>query len=175
MKNLISIRTLTRLFLLIFILFIGVETQAQKEKLALELRHVNKDKVKYLYKNKKIKFWYQGNKFSGNIDSIGVSSFFVNETEYKVSEIQKIKIKFRATQITGGILGGIGLIIDGLGINIILSADEAGCVAPLVVLVGIVVTAIGGVGTVAGATVFFIGKKYDLQKKWKLNIAQINY
>jgi hypothetical protein len=175
MKKITS-KFLPTIFLInIFILISISEIFAQKNEVVLELKKIESDKVKYLHEGKTIRFWYQGNKFSGNIDSIGISSFFVDGTEYNVSEIQKIKIRFRATLITGGIIGGVGLVVDGLGINILSGTEEAGCAGPLVMVVGIMVTAVGAVGTAVGTTVFFAGKKYDLDKKWKLNIVQINY
>lgn len=147
----------------------------EKENLVLEIRSIYKGKVKYISENKKVKLKYNNQKYKGFIDSIAPNSIYVKSQAFDIKNIEYIKIRFKTTQITGGLIGGFGLALDGLGIEMLLTPQDGGCGSALAVLVGAVVTTGGLIVTSVGASIFFIGKKYRLDNgKRTLTIVKLS-
>ena len=140
------------------------------------------DKVKQVKIGKKVRIWYEGEKYTGRLDSITSKTVFVKGQEFEIDKIDKIGIKFKATQITGAIVGTSGLLITALGTFLIIEAqdteglDAGEAIVKLLFLTafGVIIDAVGIAATITGASIFFIGKKYKKDKAWSYKAVQIN-
>ena len=165
------------LILITFILsvfFHAEELFAQNRNINTALEISKGSKLKYLKHGKKVKIWYEGQKYKVWIDSIGQNEIFTSEKTFEINKIDKIAIRFKATMITGSIIGTGGLVFTGLGTYVIvkglLSNDLGGAFA---VVFGIVIDMIGVPLTAIGTSVFFIGKKYKKNKGWQFKAVQL--
>ena len=113
--------------------------------------------------------------YKTDVEIMGISIFEIDKSD-------KIGIKFKATQITGAIVGTSGLLITALGTFLIIEAQDSeglGTGEAIVKLLfltafGIIIDAVGIAATVTGASIFFIGKKYKKDKGWNYKAVQIN-
>ena len=166
----------TVLFLSIFLFLFGnlntLYAQKNSVKTALELSKGTK--IKYVKPGKKVKIWSEGIKYNIWVDSISPDKIFTNTETFEINKIDKIAVRFKATIITGSIIGTGGLLFTGLGTYAILkglnSNDLGGVFA---VFFGIVIDAIGIPVAAIGTSVFFIGKKYKKSKDWKFKAVQV--
>lgn len=184
MKKLSFIRiTLFVLITLFFISFSGKKLIAQTDtydEVVIEMQ--KDDKIKEVKTGKKVRIWYEGEKHSGRLDSITTETIFTDGQEFEIDKIDKIGIKFKATQITGAIVGTSGLLITALGTYLIIEAqntdglDAMEALVKILVLsaLGIIIDAVGITATVTGASIFFIGKKYKKSKGWNYKAVQVN-
>ncbi len=158
----------------IFILISGLSytVYSQNMQTALELSKGNK--FKYIKPGRKATVWYEEEKYKVWVDSIGIDKIFTKNKIFKISQIDKIAVRYRGTMITGSILGTAGVIFTGLGTALIIkgliSNDLGGIFA---VIIGISADIIGIPLTSVGSAVFFIGKKYKKDKGWKFKAVQI--
>ena len=178
MKKL-SLIKVTSFFLitLFFISFSGKQLVAQTDtydKVVLEMQ--KDDKIKKVKIGKRVRIWYEGEKYTGYLDSITNETIFVDGQELEIEKIEKIGIKFKATQITGAVIGTGGLCLSVLGGVIIYNASKKQFLDGLIVLTiaGIFVEAVGILTTVAGTSILFIGKKYKKSKGWNFTAVQLN-
>ncbi|MCD4793950.1 MAG: hypothetical protein K8R54_11990 [Bacteroidales bacterium] len=184
MKKL-SLIKVTSFFLitLFFISFSGKQLVAQTDtydKVVLEMQ--KDDKIKKVKIGKRVRIWYEGEKYTGYLDSITNETIFVDGQELEIEKIEKIGIKFKATQITGAVIGTSGLLITALGTFLIIEAqdteglDIAATLAKVIILTafGVIIDAVGITSTTIGASIFFIGKKYKKSKGWNFTAVQLN-
>ncbi len=162
-------------FLAIFFLFnifLNTISFAQPGNVVLEMK--KGEKVKNIEEGKKVKIWYNGEKYSGNISSIKADSIFMDTLEFKIKEIEKIGIKFKGTIITGSIVGTVGLIFATFGTVAIISGYNSNSLGgAFVVLFGVVIDAVSVPVIIIGTTVATIGKKYKIEKGWEFKAVQL--
>ncbi len=169
MKNPRLTLVLISLFLLFFKL---INAQNNEIKTALEISKGTK--IKYVKAGKKISIWYEGEKYKVWVDSIGQNEIFTKNKVFEINKADKISVRFRATMISGSIIGTGGLLFTGLGTALIIkgiSSNDLGGV--FVAIIGIAVDIIAVPVTVIGTSVFFVGKKYKKSKGWRFKAVQI--
>ena len=162
------------LFLSVF-LFGNLNTlNAQKSSVNTALELSKGTKIKYVKPGNKVKIWSEVTKYTIWIDSISPNKIFTNTETFEIHKIDKIAVRFKATIITGSIIGTAGLLFTGFGTYAILkglnSNELSGVFA---VFFGIVIDAISIPVTAIGTSVFFIGKKYKKSKGWNFKAVQI--
>ncbi len=139
---------------------------------ALELSKGNK--IKYVKPGRKAVIWYKNQKYKIRIDSIGPDKIFTKTDSFQISNINKISIKFKGTQITGSIVGTAGVLFTGLGTYAIISGLQSNTLGgAFAVVFGIVIDIIGVPVAAIGTSIFFIGKKYKRTKGWDFKAVQI--
>ncbi len=147
---------------------------AQDHKIQSALEISKGSKIKYLRHGKKAKIWYEGQKYNVWVDSIGQDEIFTSDKTFEINKIEKIAIRFKATMITGSVIGTAGLLFTGVGTVMIIkgyqSNDLGGVFA---VIAGILLDIIAVPVTAIGTSVFFIGKKYKKSKGWQFKAVQI--
>ncbi|MCF6183397.1 MAG: hypothetical protein L3J56_02015 [Bacteroidales bacterium] len=139
---------------------------------ALELSKGNK--IKYVKPGRKAVIWYENQKYKIKIDSIGPDKIFTKTDSFRISNINKISVRFKGTQIAGSIIGTAGVVFIGLGAGLIITglrSNDLGGV--FVVAIGIIANIIGIPLTAVGSSFFFIGKKYKRAKGWNFKAVQI--
>jgi len=174
MKYLKLLKEITQFFLIIFLFFsFSNDLLSQTNETVIEIQ--KKDKVKTIKVGRKIRVWYEGEKYKGHLDSITPLSIFINEKEFEISKIEKIGIKFKGTQITGAILGTSGLLVSSLGGVIIYNGyqEENPLGKIILVVIGTVVEIIGIPVLTIGSSMFLIGKKYKKRKGWNFKAVQV--
>ena len=181
-KSLIRI-ILFVIFASFFISFTGKKLAGQTtayDEVIIEMQ--KDDKVKQVKIGKKVRIWYEGEKYTGRLDSITSKTVFINGQEFETEKIDKIGIKFKTTQISGAIIGTSGLLITALGTFLIIEAqdtEDLDIVEALIKIIfltgfGIIIDAVGIAATITGTSVFFIGKKYEKDKGWSYKAVQVN-
>ncbi len=159
----------------IFILNLGLLSQNSNNAV---LQIIKGKKVRSIKPGKKLKIWYAGKKHKGRLDSIGKNSIFINNTEYELHKIDKISLKPRGTQVSGSIVGTVGLAITTLGTVMITKSynnakhDVGGTLAVFILTgFGLVIGSVGILTTAAGASILFISKRYKKEKGWVYKIV----
>ncbi len=167
----------TVLFLSIFLFLFGnlntLYAQKNSVKTALELSKGTK--IKYVKPGKKVKIWSEGIKYNIWVDSISPDKIFTNTETFEINKIDKIAVRFKATIITGSIIGTGGLLFTGLGTVILIDGLKKDFLDGRLILTifGGVMDFIGITTTSVGTSIFFIGKKYKKSKGWQFKAVQI--
>jgi hypothetical protein len=162
----------TVFFFLFILSFNNLSAQNTSPKTALELSKGNK--IKYVKPGKKARIWYEGQKYKVYIDSIGPDKIFTKEKNFEINKTNKIAIKFKATIITGSIIGTAGLLFTGLGTTWIIKGYQSNDLGGVLLIVfGFVVDAVAVPVTAIGSGIIFIGKKYKRNKGWNFKAVQI--
>lgn len=150
----------------------------QNLKYQLELTHQKRKKVKHIAKGRKIKLIYDSLLIKGKIDSISAEHIFIGEKGYSIERMNAIRINLRGFRYGGAgtLLGGIGLgvfgiVITSAGVAMASSGLMMAFIGAAIAGFGVTVAIIGGVAIIASIPMFFIGKKFDFQKKWRLSIV----
>ncbi len=137
----------------------------------LVLTKVKNNKVIYLKAKKRIKIWTDKGMVKGRIESLTNTTMTIDNQRINIEDIYRIRVKSIGAQILGGTVFGGGVLFTTAGIATIANASSQGCASGIARAIGIVVTT-GGVMLLAGGTsIFFIGKRYDCKKRWKLSTA----
>jgi hypothetical protein len=132
------------------------------------------DKIKNVNEGKKVRVWYEGEKYAGYIDSIGVENLYMDGKAFQIEKIEKIGIKYKGTIITGAIVGTAGVLFGALGTYMIIDGTRSGDLGGLLVVVfGVMIDAVSVPVIVVGSTVAFIGKKYKKDKGWEFKAVQL--
>jgi hypothetical protein len=175
MKNKLLVQT-SRLLCLLFFFNAGLHSTSFSQKgpdVVLEMK--NGDKIKNVDEGKKVRIWYEGEKYAGYLDSIGAETLYIDGKEYNIDKIDKIGIKFKGTIITGSIVGTAGVLFGALGTYMIINGEKVGDWGGLFsVIFGIMIDAVSIPVIIVGGSVAFIGKKYKKDKGWEFKAAQMN-
>jgi len=171
-----------KIILLITISFVLIsfpilDIQAQEgvnNNIILEIQ--KQDKIKEIKIGRKIKVWYEGEKYKGRIDSITPSAIFIGDNKFEIAKIEKIGIKFKGTQITGAILGTTGLLFSSLGGVLIYNAyqEENPLGGIILIVAGVIIEIIGLPVLAIGSSMFLIGKKYKKEKGWSYKSVEVH-
>ncbi|NJO89171.1 MAG: hypothetical protein HC831_09590 [Chloroflexia bacterium] len=140
----------------------------------LVLTRVKNNKVVYLKANRRIKIWTDKGKFKGRIENLTNTTITIDNQRVNIEDIYRIRVKSVGAQILGGTVFAGGSLITAAGISTIANASSQGCSSGIARAVGTVVAAGGGILVVAGTSIFFIGKRYDCRKHWKLSTAVLS-
>jgi len=131
-------------------------------------------KIKYVKTGKRVRIWYEGQKYKIWIDSIGPDKLFSKDNTFEINKIDKIAIKYKASIITGSIIGTTGLIFTGIGTAMIIKGSQSKTLGgAFAVAFGLVIDIIGVTTTAVGSVILFIGKKYKKSKDWKFKAVQL--
>ena len=150
-----------------------------KKKNALKLTHKKgKKEALYVMKDQKIKFWYEGKKHKGRLDSISETEIFVKGKPYNISKISKIKAKMsngKGMFIAGSIVGGIGIsaIIGGITMFVV-SKSKYEYDALAYAIMGLLFLIIGVILLPIGIVLFVIGRnKMKSATSWKIEAVDM--
>ncbi len=114
-------------------------------------------------------------KYKGRITDISSDSIEIDEVWIPVDRIRSIRIKMRGTTIAGSSLTGLGVVTGGLGTWILVATLKEGGLAPLVgIIIGAPAIGAGALAIAIGAPMVFIGRKFDLEYQWTLDIVPEN-
>ncbi len=160
-------------FFLLFAFFASHIAMSQDDpKVVIQMKKENK--IKNVNEGKKVRVWYEGERYSGYIDSIGADAMYMDGKEFEVDKIEKIGIKFKGTIITSAVVGTAGLLFTSLGTYMIIDGTNSGNLAGvIVVLFGVIIDVVAIPVTVVGGSIAFIGKKYKKEKGWDFSIVQL--
>lgn len=160
---------------ILILLFSFIELSSQNKtqnKTVIEIQ--KKNKIKTVKIGRKIRVWYEGEKYKGFLDSITPTSIFINQKEFEIAKIEKIGIKFKGTQITGAIIGTTGLLATSLGGIFIYNGYKSNDLGGIfLVVAGTIIDIIGIPILAIGSPMFFIGKKYKKKKGWKFKAVKV--
>ena len=165
----------TVLFLSIFLFGNLNILYAQKSSVKTALELSKGTKIKYVKPAKKVKIWSEGIKYNVWVDSISPDKIFTKYNTFEINKIDKIAVRFKATIITGSIIGTGGLLFTGLGTVILIDGLKRDFLDGRLILTifGGFIDFIGITATSVGTSIFFIGKKYKKNKGWKFKAVQI--
>lgn len=137
----------------------------------LVLTKIKNNKVVYLKAQKRIKIWTDKGKIKGRIGSLTNTTMTIDNQRINIEDIYRIRVKSIGAQILGGTVFAGGSLFTAAGIATIANASSQGCSSGIARVIGTVVATGGGILVVAGTSIFFIGKRYDCKKHWKLSTA----
>ncbi len=125
------------------------------------------------------------NVVSGRLAIVDDSTLLIDDQKIAMQSISKIRLPSRLNQVLGGFFTAGGLAVNIVGITLlyhgyhanpnwneplIITAEAIGGV--ILIALGLGITALGTITTVAGVTTMFIGKKYRVAEgKSKISIA----
>ena len=165
---------LSPLFIVPLILLIPITFWGQDlSKEALVLTKNNSDKVVFLKTRKKIKVWTETGKVRGRLLDLRNDSLIIKNQVIALSDVVKIRANSIGAQIFGSVFMGTGGLFSITGLSILNSTSSGGCSTQANKIIGGILTTGGLIVTAAGASLFFIGKRYDCRKKWKLSSALV--
>ena len=169
--------TLVVRFLLFFTICTSITINAQENANEIEvlvLTNAKSNKEVKIKSAKRVRVWLSDEvSIKGRLQDIQMDAIVIDNQLIALSQIKKIRIGSTGTKIIGGTIMGGGLIFCGIGVGIIAGANSAsGCLGPAVtVIAGVLISGTGGFITLLGLPVFLIGKRFDLEKKWKISTA----
>ena len=149
-------------------------TAAQNNtKVVLQLKHKKRNKQKYIKIGRRVKITTPGKVYKGSIDSLTDKNVYIGSNIIATDNIQKIRFRLRGTQVSGAIIGTVGLLTTGLGlVMLIVSLKSTGLGSGIAAAIGIVFTGSGVIITTGSAILFFVGKSYK-SSKWKFDAVEI--
>jgi len=163
----------TNFILLITILF-SFSSFAQNEELVIRNKKSGKEKT--VSEQKTIKLFLNDLSVNkGPLEIIDNSSVVIGGDTVKLTNIQKIRTKSLASQITGGVVTFLGSATTALGTYIfvdLLFIHPGFFEAIVGVVLGIPIAATGIIITGTGLAVLLIGKKYPADK-WDYSIRRL--
>lgn len=140
----------------------------------------DKSKVWYVLQNQKVKFWIEGKKYKGRLDSISENSLYVNGKSYEISKISRIKAKMsdgKGFVIAGAIIGGFGIIsaIASLSMFVMTASNSGGYDSLGYAVGGLFFLLITVVLLPIGIYLFVIGRrKVKNTAEWKIDAVNIS-
>jgi len=172
-QKILSLTTSATLVLFLFGFSISYPMAAQNDpKVVIQMK--KGDKIKNVNEGKKVRLWYEGEKYAGYIDSIGVENLYMGGKALQIDRIEKIGIKFKGTIITGAVVGTAGVLFGALGTYFIIDGTKNGNWEGIfAVLFGVMIDAVSIPVIIVGSTVAFIGKKYKKDKGWEFKAVQL--
>jgi len=170
-----SIRTpILLLFFLLFQLSLFAQNHVDNVDKFLVLKHSESSKQRILSENKRIKIWLGNSEedpIKGRFTILNDSIIKINDQQFNISKIAKLRTSRLATKIVGGVLAvpGTSLILIGGGAIINALIVDASTAAFAIIIGGISIV-LGIIPAAIGIPLLLSGKKYDIKEKWSLSV-----
>jgi hypothetical protein len=141
----------------------------------LVIKNKRSGKIKHIKVGRRVVLWTSSaTKVKGVLENVSENTITVNGKEYTVSSIEAVRVRHIGAKITGGIVGGGGLIGTISGMFLYLTGlSEGGCGGGFAMIFGIILGTISAFVLAIGLLIFFAGKKYKF-KRWEFSTTQIS-